>query len=324
MTSHADLPHGSSSATRVRVRWDNIMIVLIGVTAAAFAVVAILMGGDSTEQPPASTGPAVETEAAAPALETAEPGSLTLDDAVSLVEEVRALMAEGRWDEATDRLELVPDDLRDASGATTALADLEAARTEHEQLRAQLQAAVEARNFTTARALVTKLSALAPLDAELTATKELIDKALTPAAGGETGGGASDSATPTATKATTGGGASTAGTSTGGGAGSSTSTTGSGAAPAATTPTTSKPKPATTKPSTTKPATGGARPTTGGGSTGSSNSTGGSPSTGTPGAGSAGAGATSPLDQLGDLGINLSPQEQADLAAALEQAMAQL
>jgi hypothetical protein len=184
MTPFAPSPHGPADpSTRVRVKWDNVMIVLIGVVAATFAVVGILMFSHPAAKPAAkdpSTAAAPQVDATTPATDETAPGELSLDDAVSVVEEVRSLMTEGRWDEATDRLELIPTELRDASGATVAQQELEDRRASHDQLRSQLEAAVQARNWTGAQSLLAQLGELAPLDADLTATQELVDQALTP------------------------------------------------------------------------------------------------------------------------------------------------
>lgn len=351
MTPLAPSPHGSpGSSTRVRVKWDNVMIVLIGVVVAAFAVVGILLYSDSGTAPtPAkdpSTATAAESGLTDVATEAVEPGALSLDDSIGVVEEVRAFMAEGRWVEAADRLDLIPTDLRDASGATEAQELLDERRGAHDQLRAELEAAIEARNWKGAQTVIAKLAELAPLDADLTATKELVDTALTPKRKGANAG-SKESTTATST----GGGGSESSTS-----GSTKPAAGSNARPASNT------KPASTKP---KPASSGARPTsgtprptaTGGGSstagaatggtsvgsssttgsstgvsagsstgTGSATATGGS-TTGTSGATAGTGGAIAGIgsaSSLGDLGINLTPQQEADLEQALEQALAGL
>ncbi len=334
MTSFAPSPHGSSgSSTRVRVKWDNVMIVLIGVVVAAFAVVGILLYADTGATPTAAKDPsaatAPETEASESAYADVAPGELSLDQAIEVVAEARTLMSEGRWVEAADRLELIPEDLRDGSGATVALSELEERRSTHDQLRAELEAAVEARNWKGAQAIIAKLSALAPLDADLTATQELIDTALTPKGSTKATG-----TKPPATTATTSGGGSTA--------------TKPAAAPTVKPSSGAKPASSSTRPAasgTTKPSSGGTRPPVigGGASSGGSSATSGAgatagsaaagSSTGTAGTG-AGTGATAGTSNviagigagttLGDLGINLTPAQEAELEAALEQAMAGL
>ncbi len=321
MTSSAPSPHRSpGSSTRVRVKWDNVMIVLIGVVVAAFAVVGILLYSDSSSKPAAkdpATAPTQE-QPAERSIEDTATGTLSLDDAIAVVEEVRTLMTEGRWDEASDRLELIPVDLRDASGATVAQQELDDRRASHDQLRDQLEAAVEARNWTGAQTLLKQLSALAPLNEELTATQELVDTALTPKQPA--------TATDDATTKTSGGGGSTTTPST-----SPATKPASTTKPAPATKPASSPKPASgAKPasSTPKPASGGSRPTTTGGgagsSGGSSTGTGGAAATGgAPDVSSIAAGIDSG-SSLADLGINLTPQQEAELEAALNQAMSGL
>ena len=319
MTSYAPSPHGpDDSSTRVRVKWDNVMIVLIGTVVAAFAVVGILMysGPASKPKPAKDTSSAATTEVDefTAATDAAPAGELSLDDAIGVVEEVRALMTEGRWDEASDRLELIPAELQDASGATVAQQELDDRRESHEQLRSQLEAAVEARNWKGARTLLTQLAALAPLDADLTATQELVDTSLTPkskapAADAQdataTGGGGASAPKPAPKPAT-----------------SPTTKPAATTKPASGTKPTSGAKPAS---STPKPATGGARPAaTGGGastggSTGGAGATGGSSSDTSNIAAGIGSGSS-----IGDLGINLTPQQEAELEAALDQAISGL
>lgn len=335
MTSFSPSPHGStSSSTRVRVKWDNVMIVLIGIVVAAFAVVGILLYADSGASRTASKDPSTATAAESGTSESAyadvAPGELSLDDSLGVVAEARTLMSEGRWVEAADRLELIPAELRDASGATAAQATLEDRRGAHEQLRAELEAAVEARNWKGAQAIIAKLSALAPLDADLTATQELIDTALTP----------KHAAPARATK--------TSSTSAIGSGGGSTGTK-PAAAPTVKPSSGAKPASSSTKPqmSGTKPPTSGNRPTVTGGGASSGGSatiggsaTGGSPSgsgsagsvTGTAGTGTSGSttGTGSAIagigsaTTLGDLGIHLTPAQEAELEAALEQALASM
>src|SRR5687768_14036025 len=107
MPAHSPMP--SATATRVRVRWDNVMIVLIGAAVAAFAVVFVVMSGSGTKDQ-VSRRDAVKdpnTPAATAPVDAPTTGSLDVEDARGLVEEARSLMADARWAEATDRLDSI-------------------------------------------------------------------------------------------------------------------------------------------------------------------------------------------------------------------------
>ena len=130
MTSYAPTPEKPS---RVRVRWDNVMIVLVVMAIVAFAGVAFILinAGRATDAPRpegADTSPttAVADEA------TADAGALDLDDARGLVDDARALMTEARWDEAAEHLALVPVDMRDQMDVASVEQELAEARELHE------------------------------------------------------------------------------------------------------------------------------------------------------------------------------------------------
>jgi hypothetical protein len=171
-----------SSATRTRVRWENVMIVLFGVVVAAFAVMAILIS--QAPEPSASTkddavAPAIDAPAAS--FEDAAPASsLTLDDSLGLVEEARSLAREARWDEATDRLDSVPAEFVVESGADTLRTELEAKRERHEQLRAEIVAAVEARRWDDADRLLVQIANIATFDSELLALQAAVEAGSAP------------------------------------------------------------------------------------------------------------------------------------------------
>lgn len=171
----------SPAATRTRVKWENVAILLGGLVVASFAVVVVLMQGAEQSSGAAST--ATSRTATEPVSDqpVSEPASeLTMTDALGLVEEARQLMAEARWEEAAERLASVPTELRDVAGATRLAAQLETSRARHERLRAEAVAAVEARQWKQASTLLTQLAAIAPLDAELQALQATVDQALAP------------------------------------------------------------------------------------------------------------------------------------------------
>lgn len=183
MSSNLQLPDPAMlPATRTRVKWENVAILAGGAVVATFAVVLVLIQG--AEQKPTTQAP-VQPQAAVTPTDgaTVEPeGALTMTDALGLVEEARQFIAEARWDEAAERLESVPAELREVAGATELAAVLETTRTRHEQLRAELVAAVEARRWTEAEGLLEQLAAIAPLDVELQAQQALVQQGLAPAA----------------------------------------------------------------------------------------------------------------------------------------------
>lgn len=175
-------PVTAAPNTRTRVKWENLAILAGGAVVATFAVVVVLMHG--AEQPAATASHHTAPEAAAPVADetVAAAGSeLTMADAVGLVDEARQLIGEARWDEASDRLASVPDELREAAGASALATQLESTRTRHEQLRAELTAAVEARQWSDATSILERLAEIAPLDAELQAQQALVQEALAPA-----------------------------------------------------------------------------------------------------------------------------------------------
>ena len=262
MTSYAPTPEKPS---RVRVRWDNVMIVLVVMAIVAFAGVAFILinAGRATDAPRpegADTSPttAVADEA------TADAGALDLDDARGLVDDARALMTEARWDEAAEHLALVPVDMRDQMDVASVEQELAEARELHEGLRAQVTAMVEARRWVDARAALTQLEDMAPLDQELLDMRATVLAALA----------ASDAPSPTTPKADTSTArpapapkqpASGGGNATGGGgpapASSGSRPATSPATPAtAPKPSTAKPKPAAAPVATTPAPAGGAQP----------------------------------------------------------------
>jgi hypothetical protein len=249
MTPNSPSPYSySGTATRTRVKWDNIAIVLMGAVVAVFAVVGIMLTAD---KPAATPKPRPEAATSTELLEdtATEPaaGELTIDDANALIEEAKGFMAEARWDEAADRLATIPEEFRAEVGAEALEAQLAELRTQHDKLRAELTAAVEARQFKQAKGLLKQLAAIAALDADLLAIQEQVDAALAPTPAAKPKPATDDSSNSNATSTTGGGGSSSTH------ANHSTSTK----------PTGTKPKP---KP---KPATTG-----GGGSTNNSSSTG--------------------------------------------------
>lgn len=176
-------PPPSTPATRLRIKWEHVMIGLIAVTIVAFGAVGWL-ASQTTPAPAAPTteaaqpAPAAATDALADAASTA--GTLTMDDAVGLVDEARSLMGEARWAEADERLSSVPDELRATSGADELAIELDAQRTSHDALRAELQATIETRQWPQAQALLKQLAAVAPLDAELLDAQAIVTDALNP------------------------------------------------------------------------------------------------------------------------------------------------
>jgi hypothetical protein len=184
MTSRAPSPAPPlCPATRVRVRWENVMIVLIGVVVASFAVMGILISQapESSTSAPGSE-PARKIPAPSAPFEDSVPAStLTLDDSLGLVEEARSLAGEARWDEATDRLDAVPAEYVTESGADTLRVELEATRAQHDRLRAEIVAAVEARRWDDADRLLVQIAGIATLDAELLALQAAVERGAAPA-----------------------------------------------------------------------------------------------------------------------------------------------
>lgn len=166
----------AATATRTRVRWENLLLLFVAVSMAA-VVVAVIAGGQTSTTTKAPA-PASQEAPLVDRLDTAVPTSdLTVEDALGLVEEARQLMGEGRWDEAADRLASVPEELRDAAGAGTVQLQLEVDRTRFEQLRDELTASVEAKQWRSAASLLDQLAAIAPLTDDLLETKATVDAA---------------------------------------------------------------------------------------------------------------------------------------------------
>lgn len=280
----------STSATQVRVRWDNVMIVLIGAAVAAAAVVFVVMTGDAV---PPTKRPAAPAKHAAAAPDTdpsaTTDGGLDIDDARGLLEEARTLMADARWAEATDRLDTIPADLREIVGSSALAAEIDTKSAAWELHRTRLDAAVKGQQWKVARVELDELATLARLDTQLLELDATIDRELaaTPATDTTTkqstsGTTGSPATAKPATGSTTGGGAAGAGQGTTKPAGGST-----------------KPATGTTKPSsgTTKPATGTTKPSTG---------------------------TTKPGSALPGLDVNLTPAQQAELEKALGDALGQV
>ena len=244
MTPNSPSPYSySGTATRTRVKWDNIAIVLMGAVVATFAVVGIMLTADKpkTAVKPDPT-PVTGTDQLQDAAIDAAAGELTIDDANALVDEAKGFMTEARWDEAADRIATIPDEFRAEVGADAVELQLTQLRTTHDKLRAELTAAVEARQFKQARAILRKLAAIAALDADLLVLQEQVDTALLHASKPATDNAAASTGSTNAT--------------TSGGGGSSSGQSNNSTAPK---PTTTKPKPAAT--------------TTGGGSNTTNNTT---------------------------------------------------
>jgi hypothetical protein len=218
-------PASSHATTRTRVKWDNIMIVLIGTVVAAFAVVGILASGGSSSPKAGTTHKAAPSAIEAPADEptTINSGALTLDDSTGLVVEARDLLATARFDEAIDRLQTVPAEYQDVTGAAQLLATATTNKARYATLHEQLDAAVEARQFADAAKLIQAMLAIAPNDPALKQAQELVGDGTTPAAAQHTTRTPAKAATTS--HHATGGGTSggTKASSTGGGATSPTS-----------------------------------------------------------------------------------------------------
>jgi hypothetical protein len=275
---------------QTRIKWENVMIGLIALVVVVFGTVGYLISTAPGPQEQASGTEMGSATFPGDADTTAPVASiLTLEDAVGLVEEARVLMREARWDEAADRLASVPQDLHAASGASALALELEGTRTRYEQLRAQFDAAIEARQWAEAEELFTQLASIATPNDELLAAHATAVERLRgpkPAAGGD---GFEAAAQTTAANAA------------GGGAGATRPKPATAAAAAAPRPASTAPKPATQQP---KPAAETIRPAPT------------SPGTGTA-AGSSTAGSGLPA-------IALTPEQEAELAAALGFAMGEL
>jgi hypothetical protein len=216
--------YDSATATRTRVKWDNIAIVLIGAVVAAFAVVAIIATSDSAPTKQATRPAPIRDEQLTDAAATGEAtdGELTLDDATSLADEAKTFISQARWDEAADRLQTIPSEFRAAVDADAIEARLTELRTQHDQLKDELTAAVEARQWKQADVLLDKLAKIAPLDSELLATQAQVDAALAPAATSAKDGATASTTRKPAKGTST---ATTNATSTSGGGGANSTTT---------------------------------------------------------------------------------------------------
>jgi hypothetical protein len=292
MTPLTPSPYSYEPATRTRVKWDNIAIVLMGAVVATFAVAGIMMTAD---KPAAKPAPKQVAPATSNTLEDAIPtGDLTLDDATALIEEARDFMGQARWDEAADRLATIPAEFRDQVQASGVEAELTTLHARHDKLRAELNAAVEANQWKDAKAVLVQLAKIAPLDAELEDIAANVDEhlGLVTKPASATKADAAAPATDTATSANASGGGATTAT--------------HNHAATTTKPTTSRPSSGTSRPSNTSTTRPGGT-SGGGGSTSTSNTTG----SGTVNVG----GTTLDLDDLGN--VQISDEE-------LEAALAQL
>ncbi len=172
----------AAAGVQTRVRSENLMVALICLVVATFAIVGVVAmrqpaepATSATTQAPATAQPL--DAAADPALATT---SMTLADATALVDEARQLMREARWDEAADRLASVPEQLAVATGSGSLALELQVARERHGQLRAELDAAVEARQWQQADGLLDELAGIAQLDQQLLDLRAVVDAALAP------------------------------------------------------------------------------------------------------------------------------------------------
>jgi hypothetical protein len=175
--SPAPNPH---AATSTRIRWENVMIALMAVVAIALGIAGYI----ATTAPPTATTkttPTSPTDLAAAVPAPADPNAvdatLTLEDATGLVEEARQLMAEARFDEASDRLQSVPEALFADSGASVLALELESRRSQYEDLRAQFDAAVQARQWEDATQLFAQLERLAAPDDALLQSMAQVEQA---------------------------------------------------------------------------------------------------------------------------------------------------
>lgn len=182
----APVPPPSSFATtypqttHTRVKWDNVLILLVGVVMAALAVTIILTREEAKPEPAAAsqdTAP-LSSDASTPTLDEAQ----TLADAQALVEEARGLMRDARWTEAADRLDLVEPQFDTASGAAAAKRQLEQSRAAWTALVARLETQVAAKQWEDARTTLDALSRIARLDSDLLETRALVDQQLAAAA----------------------------------------------------------------------------------------------------------------------------------------------
>lgn len=164
-----------------RIRWGNLAIaVAIAAAAVGIATWFVLDGRAASSATPASAQPG-----SAPGTIVAgmADGEMSAAAATDLVAEATSLMGEGRWEEAADRLASIPAEHRDASGADAVAATLEQRRTRHQELRATLDAQLEARQWRRADATLDELEALVPLDDQLVAVRTDVRGNLTTGAG---------------------------------------------------------------------------------------------------------------------------------------------
>jgi hypothetical protein len=271
--------------TRTRVKWDNILIVVAGASLAAVAVLLILASGSTTPSPSSAHKPAphVATADLDAATAPAADGTLTLEDSQGLVEEAKDLLASARFDEAIDRLETVPAEFAAQTGSAQLEAQATANRSRYATMRQQLDADLEARQFTDAAKLVKAMLVIAPKDGSLADAQAAITDGLAPAAAPA----AADHATKASTDA-------------------SKPATG-GATKASTAPVVAHPATTPTNPPATAGTTKPKAPVIGGGAAANTN-TGNVTGTGT------GTGATT-LPAIG--GVQLTQAQQQELADAL-------
>ncbi len=168
-------PAAAQPPLRTRVKWENLLILLVVASFAVIGVIALVVA-----KPEAG-------HADAPKLATNDPDSsaaespdtqITLDDAIDLVTEARSLMREARWDEASDRLATVPSDLRGDSGAGALALTLASTRGTWDQLRSELEAAIKDHRWTIADQALDRLAGIATLDDELAAARRVVDASL--------------------------------------------------------------------------------------------------------------------------------------------------
>jgi hypothetical protein len=180
------------------VRWDNIAMVGAGI-AVVLGVATTLLSWSSSSTPqqgatrstgaPAltatATDPAAANGASTDASTAASDGDATgfvtdPAEAQTLIDEAHDFIAQGRWDEAADRLDTIAPQLRTSSGVDDVRADLNAARTKWTSLDTALRSDVAALDWPAAKRDLAQLAAIAPLDDEQLALRDQVSAATAP------------------------------------------------------------------------------------------------------------------------------------------------
>ena len=265
--SNPYVPH----PTRTRVRWDNLAVLCAALAVVGGVATTIMSQTGSKAKPtpqlaPANVAPApVDPTVVDPDASTTSITAATLEDATALVDEARGFIAQGRWEEAADRLASVDPNLRPATEAAAAQLELRTAQASWNRLDGLLRDQVAAKSWAAASVTLDELAKLAPLAEDQLVLQDQVDDALAPAVVAKPAAAAATATKPAAAATAAVAVATAAATTarpvatTGGGA-----TAAKPAAAATPKPVATTPKPAAAKPATPKPAAGATTTSVGG------------------------------------------------------------